>query len=244
MLNIIGLVMLIAVAALLAWSCGRAWRLKNSLLRWGGVSLAALLAAVVSLVSAVTIAGLFKLHARDAPVPYLKVAGTPQQIERGHGIADSFCDACHSDTGTLTGGVDIGKEFPIPVGSFVSSNLTPAGQLSRWSDGEIFRAIRNSVDADGHWLMIMSYTNAGKLSDDDIAALIAYIRTRPAAGRQTATLRTRSTCWGSSCWVRACSREASLYSRASRRHPQRALRCNMANISCRIRIAANATVPI
>jgi cytochrome c553 len=186
MLNIIGLVMLIAVAALLAWSCSRAWRLKNSLLRWGGVSLAALLAAVVSLVSAVTIAGLFKLHARDAPVPYLKVAGTPQQIQRGHAIADSFCDACHSDTGTLTGGVDIGKEFPIPLGSFVSSNLTPAGQLSRWSDGEIFRAIRNSVDADGHWLMIMSYTNAGKLSDDDIAALIAYIRTRPAAGRQTA----------------------------------------------------------
>ena len=78
--------------------------------------------------------------------------------------------------GHLTGGFVIGKEFPIPIGSFVSSNLTPAGQLRRWSDGEIFRAIRNAVYADGRRLIIMSYTNAGKLSDDDIKALIAYLR--------------------------------------------------------------------
>jgi mono/diheme cytochrome c family protein len=31
----------------------------------------------------------------------------------------------------------------------------------------------------------MSYTNAGKLSDDDIQALIAYIRSQPAAGQET-----------------------------------------------------------
>ncbi len=67
----------------------------------------------------------------------------------------------------------------------MSSNLTPAGQLAHWSDGEIFRAIRNGVDADGRWLIFMSYINAGKLSDDDIQALIAYIRTVPAAGKET-----------------------------------------------------------
>ena len=33
----------------------------------------------------------------------------------------------------------------------------------------------------------MSYTSAGKLSDGDIKALIAYIRTQPAAGRPTRT---------------------------------------------------------
>jgi hypothetical protein len=46
----------------------------------------------------------------------------------------------------------MGEDFPIPVGSFISSNLTPAGPLKHWSDGEIFRAIRNGIDADGHWL--------------------------------------------------------------------------------------------
>jgi mono/diheme cytochrome c family protein len=183
MLNFIGLVMLIATAALLIWSSIGARRAKNNLLKWGGAGLAALLAAAVSLVSVLTIAGLLKLHTRSAPVPDLKVAGTPEQIQRGQAIVNSFCGACHSKTGPLTGGVDVGKDFPIPVGSFVSSNLTR--QLNHWSDGEIFRAIRNGVDADGHWLTVMSYTNAGKLSDNDIKALIAYIRSQPAAGRQT-----------------------------------------------------------
>jgi mono/diheme cytochrome c family protein len=41
------------------------------------------------------------------------------------------------------------------------------------------------VDADGRWLMLMSYTNAGRLSDDDIRAVIAYMRSLPAAGEQT-----------------------------------------------------------
>jgi mono/diheme cytochrome c family protein len=131
------------------------------------------------------IVGLFKLQDRRAPVPDVKVAGTPEQIRRGQAIANSFCDACHSKTGTLTGGVDLGEDIAIPIGSFVSANLTPAGPLSHWSDGEIFRAIRNGLDAEGHWLTIMSYTNAGKLSDDDTKALIAYIRSLPADGQPT-----------------------------------------------------------
>jgi mono/diheme cytochrome c family protein len=57
--------------------------------------------------------------------------------------------------------------------------------LRHWSDGEIFRAIRNGIDADGHWLVIMSYTNAGKLSDEDTEAIIAYLRSQPAAGTAT-----------------------------------------------------------
>jgi mono/diheme cytochrome c family protein len=57
--------------------------------------------------------------------------------------------------------------------------------LSHWSDGEIFRAIRNSVDRDGRWMILMSYTNSSKLSDDDTRAVIAYIRSLPAAGQQT-----------------------------------------------------------
>jgi mono/diheme cytochrome c family protein len=185
MLNVIGLVTLIAIAALLVWLSIRARRIKNSFLKWGGAGLAGLLAAVFGLVSLIMIAGLYKLHSRSAPVPDLKVAGTPEQIQRGQGIAKGFCATCHSTTGTLTGGADYGKHFPRPIGSLIVANLTPAGQLKHWSDGEIFRAIRNGVDADGHWLVFMSNINAGKLSDEDIKALIAYIRSLPAAGQET-----------------------------------------------------------
>ena len=185
MSNAIYLIILFATSALLVWSGIRAWRMNNAVLRWSGVSLAGLLAIAVSLLSVLTAVGLFRLHIRGAPVPTLKIAGTAAQIQRGQAIDNSLCSACHSKTGHLSGGMDIGKEFPITVGSFVSSNLTPAGQLSRWSNGEIFRAIRNGIDADGRWLTIMSYTNAGKLSDDDIQSLIAYLRSQPAAGTAT-----------------------------------------------------------
>jgi mono/diheme cytochrome c family protein len=57
--------------------------------------------------------------------------------------------------------------------------------LKHWSDGQIFRAIRNGVDADNRWLTMMSYIRAGRLSDDDIKAVIAYIRSVPAAGNPT-----------------------------------------------------------
>jgi mono/diheme cytochrome c family protein len=185
MIYFLGLAMLIATAALLAWSSLRAWRAKNGFLRWCGTSLAALLSTAVTSVSVIMILGLVKLHARSAPVPDLRVVGTPEQIQRGQAISNGFCSGCHSKTGTLTGGLDIGDDFPVPIGSFVSSNLTPAGQLSHWSDGDIFRAIRSGMDRDGGWLIIMSYTNSGKLSDDDTLAVVAYIRSLPAAGKQT-----------------------------------------------------------
>jgi mono/diheme cytochrome c family protein len=128
-LNILGLVVLIVAVALLAWSSVRALRNENRLLKWGGAGSAGLLAAMAFVVIVLMSAGLLKLTARTTATPNLKVAGTPDQIQRGRAIADSFCAACHSRTGPLTGGVDIGKHLPIPVGSLVSSNLLGAGLL-------------------------------------------------------------------------------------------------------------------
>jgi hypothetical protein len=131
---LIELVALIAIAVLLIGAGFRAWRIENRLLKWSGVTLAAVLALVVSSVSTVTIAGMIKQHARHAPVPDIKAEMTPERIARGKAVADSFCDGCHTKTAPLTGGVEIGEHFPIPVGSFVTSNLTPAGSLKRWSE--------------------------------------------------------------------------------------------------------------
>jgi mono/diheme cytochrome c family protein len=185
MLNAICLVILLVLVAVLAVLGARAWRSRNLWLRWGGVTLAGGAAAAFALASLVMFAGLYKMQVRRAPVPDLKVAGTSEQITRGHAIATAYCDACHSSAGTLTGGRNLAEHLPLPVGRVIAANLTPAGQLRQWSDGEIFRAVRNGIDADGRRLLIMSLTNAGRLSDEDIAALIAYIRSVPAAGQPT-----------------------------------------------------------
>src|SRR5262249_48841611 len=126
MQNIIGLMTLLA---LLIWMAFRAALARNRFLKCGGVGLAGLLAGAVSAASALTVAGMVKQQTRSAPLPDLKVDATPERTVRGKALVDSFCSACHSKTGTLTGGLDIGEHFPIPVGSFVSSNLTPAGPL-------------------------------------------------------------------------------------------------------------------
>jgi mono/diheme cytochrome c family protein len=185
MFNVICIAVLTIMVALLVRVTIGAWRARITFLKWAGVCIGVVLTAIFAAAASDMTAGLYRLHARSAPVPDLKVAGTPEQIQRGRAVADGFCASCHSKTSTLTGGFDIGRKFPIPIGSFVSSNLTPAGSLKHWSDGEIFRAIRNGVDADGRWLIVMSFTSAGNLSDDDIQSLIAYIRSTPAAGAQT-----------------------------------------------------------
>ncbi len=186
--NILFWLIMVAVSVLFGWLAWRAWRARNAIVKWGGVALSGLLTLIVALVSVVTLIGLVKLYApRNAPIPDLKVAGTLEQIQRGEYLANSFCTACHSVSGELplTGGIDLGKDIPLPLGSFVSVNLTPAGPLKDWSDGEIFRALRNGIDRDGRWLLGMSNVRVRHMSDEDLQAVIAYLRSQPAVVNET-----------------------------------------------------------
>jgi len=73
-----------------------------------------------------------------------------------------------------------GKEFHGPWGISVSADLTPSG-LGDWSDAEIERAMRTGVSRDGHKLFppmpLAAYRN---MAGDDMAALVAYLRSLPA----------------------------------------------------------------
>jgi cytochrome c553 len=183
--NGVWLTVLIVSSGLLILAAIRARRLQRTGTRITAIALLAILSICAVSASVMALAGIIKANSRTAPIPNVHIIGNREQIERGAQIADSFCGSCHTKTGPLTGGVDIGKDLAVPVGSFVSSNLTPAGPLSHWTDGEIFRAIRNGVDNQGRWLTIMSYTNVNHLSDADIESLIAYLRSRAPVGDPT-----------------------------------------------------------
>lgn len=188
--NILLWLAIVAVAVALGWLALRAWRARNKAVKWIGGFASGLIALVIALVSVLMLVGMVKAYTpRTAPTPDLTVAGTPEQIARGRHLANSFCASCHSTTNELplTGGVDLGKDFPMPLGTFVSANLTPAGPLKDWSDGEIFRAIRNGIDRDGQVLFAMSGARGRHLSDKDIEAVIAYLRSQPAVTNETQT---------------------------------------------------------
>lgn len=71
-------------------------------------------------------------------------------------------------------------DIPFPIGSATPANLTPAGRISEWSDGELQRAIREGTSPDGHLLTVMSANTFRYLSQKDLDAVVAYLRSVPA----------------------------------------------------------------
>ena len=67
-----------------------------------------------------------------------------------------------------------------PLGAMYATNLTPGGPLQGWTDGEIVRAIREGIDKDGRALIVMPTQAYRHLSDADVQALVAYLRSQPA----------------------------------------------------------------
>jgi mono/diheme cytochrome c family protein len=186
--NILGWLILMGATVFFGWLAGRAWKARRPILKWGGVLLSGLLTLGLALVSVVSGIGLYKFYApRGNPVQNLTVAGTPEQIQRGEHIANTLCVTCHTlnDQLPLSGGRDIGQDSPIPIGTFVSINLTPAGPLKGWADGEIFRTLREGVDREGRPLLVMSSIGTRFLSDEDLQAVIAYLRSQPPIANNT-----------------------------------------------------------
>lgn len=175
---------LVLVTAALGWLTIRALRSSNRLAKWLGGGLSALLTLFMALVAIITGRGLLIMYSAPphTPAPNITVAGTPEQLARGEHLAVSLCAGCHSATGELPlgGGVNIGKDSPVPIGDIISYNLTPGGPLKDWTDGEIMRALRQGVDRDGRRLFTMATLPVRNFSDDDLHAIIAYLRSQPA----------------------------------------------------------------
>ncbi|MWD30072.1 c-type cytochrome [Aquicoccus sp. SCR17] len=60
-------------------------------------------------------------------------------------------------------------------------NITPAGHIAEWSDAELARAIREGIRPDGSLIgPPMPFAMYRGLGDEDLAAIVAYLRTVPA----------------------------------------------------------------
>ena len=115
-------------------------------------------------------------QALDLPAANIVVDGSPAQVERGRHLATSRgCSDCH--------GADLGGRVMIdaqPMGRLVATNLTPGG-IGRHYDARTFEhAIRHAVAFDGTPLVVMPAQDFIGLSDEDVAALIAYLQSLPA----------------------------------------------------------------
>ena len=180
-LNVLGLVLLVALALFSAWLGRRAAGAKMPLLRRFGPIVFALGTLGFLAVIAIALFGFYRLNTTAShPVTAVKVAGTPDQIARGQKLA-SLCVTCHSSAGALP--LDGSTKNVIskpPIGTLYSPNLTPGGPIKALSDGEVLRALREGIDKNGRPLLGMTSWSFRYLSDDDAQAIIAYLRSQPA----------------------------------------------------------------
>ena len=80
--------------------------------------------------------------------------------------------------------------MPVELSSYgaLYPQLTTCVTQSRvphWTDGEILRALREGVDRNGHKLFMMSNIFVRHMSDEDLQAVIAYMRSQPAMDNKT-----------------------------------------------------------
>jgi mono/diheme cytochrome c family protein len=117
--------------------------------------------------------------ARDDPVAY----GTYLGNALGH------CMECHTPMSegvfdfsrTGAGGFVLNKPFGLELAA-VTANITPHPHqgIGEWTDDEIKMAITQGISRDGRKLVrIMAFDYYRNISDEDLDALIAYLRSLP-----------------------------------------------------------------
>jgi mono/diheme cytochrome c family protein len=107
--------------------------------------------------------------------------GSPERAalaERGRYVFATYCLLCHQPDGS--GGAKLSWR---PVGTLWTRNITPHPDtgIGRWTDAQIARAIRSGIAADGralHW-QGMVWDHAGNLDEEDMRALVVFLRTLP-----------------------------------------------------------------
>ena len=117
--------------------------------------------------------------------PSLAQKQTP--LERGKYLMDSIvaCGNCHLQRGPqgeplFDKGLSGGMVFDEPPFKAYAANITPDREtgIGAWTDAEIGRAIREGVSRDGRVMgPPMPFGLYRGMSDADLAAIIAYLRT-------------------------------------------------------------------
>ncbi len=118
------------------------------------------------------------------PVPYAKDAAA---VRHGKYLFESRgCSECHGSDGRGIVFIDNAQGLRVK-----SPNITrgPGGVVAAYGEGDWVRAIRHGVNPRGHALLIMPSEDYNRMSDEDFAALVAYVRSLPNVAGEGAEVR-------------------------------------------------------
>lgn len=113
----------------------------------------------------------------DFPASNLTLPQDAASIEYGKHRVDTLCQGCHGED--LSG---IDNWFNAgPLGAIDSANLTAGegGVGSEFTTEDYVRAIRHGIGPDGKPIFMPAVVSTSHLSDEDLGAIIAYLKTIP-----------------------------------------------------------------
>jgi len=93
------------------------------------------------------------------------------------------CFSCHTDVAHDGAALAGGRALATPFGTFYAPNITPDREtgIGAWSAADFRRALREGLSPSGaHYYPAFPYPSYTLMSDEDVAALWAYLTTLPA----------------------------------------------------------------
>ena len=145
-------------------------------LRWTGRVLVALVLLIAVAVAAVYVASSLAIRKTYRfPDSAVRAATDSASLAWGRHLMEAVakCQECHDG--------DLGGKTLIDDPAFArlaATNLTPGrGGIAEYTDADLERAIRHGVGRDGRPLIFMPSEAFGELTDEDLAALLGYLRT-------------------------------------------------------------------
>lgn len=118
---------------------------------------------------------------------------TPERLARGKYLVQGIlsCEVCHTQSdwsqhgAPSVAGMELaGQSLPLAgfPGTAVAPNITPDAETGAggWTDDQLARAIREGIKHDGTTIFpLMPYFEYKNLSDEDLASVVAYVRSVP-----------------------------------------------------------------
>ena len=148
-------------------------------LKWAGLAIGGVLALLVLLILILTGVGSLRVNKTfDIQIASVDVPTDSESLERGRHFVETIglCQECHGENYE---GEILGED--LLFGRVAPPNLTSGkgGIGESLTDIDYVRAIRHGVGSDGKALLIMPSEAFNRIGDEDLGAMIAYLKSVP-----------------------------------------------------------------
>jgi mono/diheme cytochrome c family protein len=143
------------------------------------VTVTVLVLVVLAVAAAIAALAYGPLPSYDDAAPVeLVVEASPAGIERGRRLVGTTCRRCHVDPSTRQLGGRAMIELAPGLGQVFASNLTRSevAGIGGWSDGELALSLRTGIHGKTGHLVPPWMPAYPRIADDDLAAMLAFLR--------------------------------------------------------------------